>query len=40
MKQIKEDYIKKIEKKSQNNSPFLVDIIGEEDGEGCAACFV
>ena len=40
MKQIKEDYIKRMEKKSQSKSPYLIDILGESEGEGCAACFI
>jgi 3'-phosphoadenosine 5'-phosphosulfate sulfotransferase (PAPS reductase)/FAD synthetase len=40
MEQIKNDYIKKMEKKSQSKSPYLVDILGEEEGIGCASCFV
>lgn len=40
MQKIKEEYVKKMEKKSQSKSPYLVDILGEEEGVGCAACFV
>jgi hypothetical protein len=39
MEQIKEDFLKK----STNNNPkssFLMDILAEEEGEGCAACFI
>jgi len=39
MKQIKEDFIKKTGK-SITRSPFLLDILDEEEGVGCAACFV
>ena len=39
IKQIKEEYIKKtINKKTK--SPYLIDNIEEEEGVGCAACFV
>jgi 3'-phosphoadenosine 5'-phosphosulfate sulfotransferase (PAPS reductase)/FAD synthetase len=40
MEQIKTEYMKRMEKKSQSKSPYLVDILGEAEGEGCAACFV
>jgi 3'-phosphoadenosine 5'-phosphosulfate sulfotransferase (PAPS reductase)/FAD synthetase len=40
MQQIKTDYLKRMEKKSQSKSPYLIDILGEAEGEGCAACFV
>jgi hypothetical protein len=39
MQRIKEDYIKKSTLKT-SGSPFLVDILGDEEGEGCAACFI
>jgi len=29
-----------MERKSQSKSPYLVDILGEAEGEGCAACFI
>jgi len=37
---IKEEYVKRMERKSQTKSPYLVDILGEAEGEGCAACFI
>jgi hypothetical protein len=40
IQQIKIEYMKRMEKKSQSKSPYLVDILGEEEGIGCAACFV
>lgn len=40
MQQIKEEYIKRMEKKAQSKSPYLIDILGEEEGVGCAACFI
>jgi 3'-phosphoadenosine 5'-phosphosulfate sulfotransferase (PAPS reductase)/FAD synthetase len=40
MAAIKEEYVKRMERKSKNKSPYLVDILGEAEGEGCAACFV
>ena len=40
MKQIKEDYIKKMERKLNAKSPYLIDILGESEDEGCAACFI
>lgn len=40
MEKIKEEYIKKMEKKSKAKSPYLVDILDEAESEGCAACFI
>jgi 3'-phosphoadenosine 5'-phosphosulfate sulfotransferase (PAPS reductase)/FAD synthetase len=40
MAQIKEEYIKRMERKSKGKSPYLVDILDDAEGEGCAACFV
>jgi 3'-phosphoadenosine 5'-phosphosulfate sulfotransferase (PAPS reductase)/FAD synthetase len=40
MQRIKEDYLKKTEKNLQVKSPYLLDILGEAEGEGCAACFI
>jgi len=40
MKQIKEEYLKRIEKNSKSKSPYLVDILDDPEGEGCAACFI
>ena len=40
---IKEEYIKRTERnniKKQNNSPYLLDILDEAEGEGCASCFI
>lgn len=37
--QIKEEYIKRMERKSKAKSPYLKDIL-DDDGEGCAACFI
>lgn len=39
VQQIKEEYIKRMERKSKAKSPYLVDILNGED-EGCAACFI
>ncbi len=39
MQRIKEDYLKKSTSNSPN-SPFLLDTIGQEEGVGCAACFI
>ena len=39
-KQIKEEYIKRMEKKSKSKSPLLIDILGEAEVEGFAACFI
>lgn len=40
MKKIKEDGIKKIEKSKDVKSDFLIDILDEAEGEGCASCFI
>lgn len=41
MAQIKEEYVKRMERKaSKNQSPYLIDILGEEEGIGCASCFI
>lgn len=38
--QIKENYIKKIERKNSSTSPYLLDILSEAEDEGCASCFI
>lgn len=39
--QIKEEYVKRMERKaSKNQSPYLIDILSEEEGIGCASCFI
>ncbi|MBS1758866.1 MAG: phosphoadenosine phosphosulfate reductase family protein [Bacteroidetes bacterium] len=41
MAQIKEEYVKRMERKAaKNKSPYLIDILDEEEGIGCASCFV
>ncbi|MFN0189581.1 MAG: phosphoadenosine phosphosulfate reductase family protein [Bacteroidia bacterium] len=40
MQQIKTEYVKRMERKTQSKSPYLIDILGEDEGVGCAACFV
>jgi 3'-phosphoadenosine 5'-phosphosulfate sulfotransferase (PAPS reductase)/FAD synthetase len=40
MAAIKEEYVKKMERKSKSKSPYLVDILDDAEGEGCAACFI
>ena len=38
---IKEEYIKRSERvKSNKSSPYLLDILDEAEGEGCASCFI
>ena len=32
--------IKKAAKNSNPKSPFLIDVLEEAEGEGCAACFI
>lgn len=41
MAQIKEEYVKRMERKSsKSKSPYLIDILDEEEGVGCASCFI
>lgn len=40
MAQIKEEYVKRMERKSKVKSPYLLDILDDAEGEGCAACFI
>lgn len=40
VKQIKEEYIKRMERKLKVKSPYLVDILDDVEGEGCASCFI
>lgn len=40
MTAIKEEYIKRMERKSKVKSPYLVDILDDTEEEGCAACFI
>lgn len=41
IQQIKEEYLKRTERQSsKTTSPYLVDILGEAEGEGCASCFI
>jgi 3'-phosphoadenosine 5'-phosphosulfate sulfotransferase (PAPS reductase)/FAD synthetase len=39
MKRIKEDFIRK-SANSDSKSPFLLDVLADEEGAGCAACFI
>lgn len=38
--QIKEEYVKRMERKTKTKSPYLVDILDDAEGEGCASCFI
>jgi hypothetical protein len=40
MNQIKEEYVKRMNRKSNDKSPYLLDILDDAEGEGCAACFI
>jgi cysteine desulfurase len=40
MTQIKEEYIKRMDRKSKGKSPYLVDILDDAKGEGFEACFI
>jgi len=37
---IKEDHLKKMEKAGSKKSPYLLDVLDEAEGVGCAACFI
>lgn len=40
IQRIKEDYIKRTERKRKSPSPYLLDILSDAEGEGCASCFI
>jgi len=40
IEKIKEEYIKRKERKSKVQSPYLLDILDDAEGEGCASCFI
>jgi hypothetical protein len=40
LNQIKEDFIKRQERASNPKSKFLLDILDDEEGLGCASCFI
>jgi len=41
IQQIKEEYLKRTERIAKNKkSPYLIDILDQEEGEGCASCFI
>lgn len=40
MEKIKTEYMKRMERKSKTQSPYLVDILGDDEGAGCASCFI
>ena len=40
IKQIKEHQLKRAVKNNNSKSSFLIDILEEAEGEGCAACFI
>lgn len=40
VQQIKEDYIKRTDRKNNIQSPYLLDILSEAEDEGCASCFI
>lgn len=41
MEKIKTEYIKRMERKtSKSQSPYLIDILSDEEGIGCASCFI
>ena len=37
---IKEDHLKRMEKAGSKKSPYLLDVLEEAEGVGCAACFI
>jgi 3'-phosphoadenosine 5'-phosphosulfate sulfotransferase (PAPS reductase)/FAD synthetase len=40
IKAIKEEYLKRMERKSKAKSSYLMDILDDAEEEGCAACFI
>ena len=40
IQKIKEEYIKRTERKNKSQSPYLLDILSEAEEEGCASCFI
>ena len=40
VQKIKEDYLKRNQRKAGNRSQYLVDILDDVEGEGCASCFI
>jgi 3'-phosphoadenosine 5'-phosphosulfate sulfotransferase (PAPS reductase)/FAD synthetase len=40
MNKIKEDHLNKLQKNSDKKSSYLIDILEDAEGEGCAACFI
>lgn len=40
MSRIKEEYMKKMERKSRNKSSYLLDILDDDETIGCASCFI
>lgn len=40
VKNIKRDQLKRIESQQSKSSPYLLDILAEEEGVGCASCFI
>jgi 3'-phosphoadenosine 5'-phosphosulfate sulfotransferase (PAPS reductase)/FAD synthetase len=40
MAAIKEEYVKRMERKAKAKSSYLIDILDDAEGEGCAACFI
>lgn len=40
IKQIKRQQLKRIKNISSQQSPYLIDILAEAEGEGCASCFI
>jgi len=41
IQQIKEEYLKRTERIAKNKkSPYLIDILDQAEGEGCASCFI
>ncbi len=40
IQQIKEEHFKRTARTKDKQSPYLLDILGEAEGEGCASCFI
>jgi 3'-phosphoadenosine 5'-phosphosulfate sulfotransferase (PAPS reductase)/FAD synthetase len=40
IERIKDEYTKRQQRTAQSKSPYLLDILNDAEGEGCAACFI
>jgi 3'-phosphoadenosine 5'-phosphosulfate sulfotransferase (PAPS reductase)/FAD synthetase len=40
IQKIKEEYLKRSKRTTQSKSPYLLDLLSESEGDGCASCFI